>query len=70
MPMIMHDSRQIQTSQLPFLGSIAFENALSDAGFKWRRVAVDARGNDGGPEHTIYIARAGIEDRPLRTEMP
>jgi len=50
--------------------SIAFENALSDAGFKWRRVAVDARGNDGGPEHTIYIARAGIEDRPLRTEMP
>jgi len=41
--------------------SIAFENALSDAGFKWRRVAVDARGNDGGPEHTIYIARAGLE---------
>ena len=50
--------------------SIAFENTLSDAGFKWRRVAVDARGNDCGPKHTIYIARAGIEDRPLRTAMP
>ena len=41
--------------------STAFENTLSDAGFKWRRVAVDARGNDGGPEHTIYLARAGLE---------
>ena len=41
--------------------SIAFENTLSDAGFTWRRVAVDARGNDGGPKHTIYIARAGLD---------
>jgi spermidine synthase len=41
--------------------STSFENTLSDAGFKWRRVAVDARGNDGGPEHTIYLARAGLE---------
>ena len=41
--------------------STAFENTLSDASFKWRRVAVDARGNDGGPEHTIYLARAGLE---------
>ena len=32
-----------------------------DAGFKWRRVAVDARGNDCGPKHTIYIALAGLE---------
>ena len=41
--------------------STAFENTLSDAGFKWRRVAVDARGNDCGPKHTIYIALAGLE---------
>jgi hypothetical protein len=30
--------------------STAFENTLSDAGFKWRRVEVDARGDDGGAE--------------------
>ena len=36
--------------------STDFENTLSGAGFKWRRVAVDARGNDSGPEHTIYLA--------------
>jgi spermidine synthase len=35
--------------------STAFENALGDAGFKWRRVEVDARG--GGPDHTIYLAQ-------------
>jgi hypothetical protein len=41
--------------------SNAFENTLSDGGFEWRRVAVDARGNDCGPKHTIYIALAGLE---------
>ena len=41
--------------------STAFENTLSEAGFKWRRVEVNARGNAGGPEHTIYLARAGLE---------
>ena len=41
--------------------SATFENTLNDAGFKWRRVEVDARGDDGGPEHTIYLARAGLE---------
>ena len=30
MPMIMHDSRQIQTSQLPFLGSLARAQWLED----------------------------------------
>ena len=48
--------------------STAFENTLSDAGFKWRRVAVDARGNDGGPEHTIYLARAGLEAECVVTD--
>jgi spermidine synthase len=41
--------------------STSFENTLSDAGFNWRRVAVDARGNDGGPEHTIYLVRTRLE---------
>jgi spermidine synthase len=43
--------------------STAFENTLSDAGFKWRRVEVNARGDDGGPEHTIYLARTGRKAR-------
>jgi len=41
--------------------SIAFEKTLSDAGFKWRRMEVNARGDNGGPEHTIYLTRTGLE---------
>lgn len=40
--------------------SAIFENTLSDAGFMWRRVEVSARGNDGGPKHTIYLAHTGL----------
>jgi spermidine synthase len=37
--------------------SMGFEADLEAAGMKWRRVDVDARGGDTGPEHSIYLAR-------------
>jgi spermidine synthase len=37
--------------------SPGFEEALEAAGMKWRRVDVDARGGEAGPEHSIYLAR-------------
>lgn len=36
--------------------SAAFEQILTDASdLRWRRVAIDARGDGRGPEHTIYL---------------
>lgn len=37
--------------------SSSFEHTLDAAGLDWRRVAVDARGGDSGPEHSVYLAR-------------
>jgi spermidine synthase len=37
--------------------SPAFENRLTLAGATWRRLEIDARGGNSGPEHSIYLAR-------------
>jgi spermidine synthase len=46
--------------------SAGFENALEAAGMKWRRVDVNIRSGDNGPEHAIYLARVGL--RPFNSQ--
>lgn len=39
--------------------SAAFESVLDAAKINWRRVAVNVRGGDSCPAHSIYLVRAG-----------
>jgi spermidine synthase len=38
--------------------SAKFEQTMDAARMKWRRVPIDARGGNAGPDHAIYLARA------------